>query len=142
MTAEVLKYTLEQVEALELAPGAEHENLEGWVPTLAGDDDLRQALEKALDYRGDVTLTLKNGERIEAFIFNRRTGQTLADSFVDYFTPKAPEKRKVSYAEIARLEFSGKDRAAGKHWEDWVKAYNEKKAAGEKNIALHPDALE
>jgi hypothetical protein len=142
MTAEVLKYTLEQVEALELAPGSEHENLEGWVPTLAGDDDLRQALEKALDYRGDVTLTLKNGERIEAFIFNRRTGQSLADSYVDYFTPKAPEKRKVSYAEIARLEFSGKDRAAGKHWEDWVKAYNEKKAAGEKNIALHPDALE
>ena len=55
---------------------------------------------------------------------------------------RAPEKRKVSYAEIARLEFSGKDRAAGKHWEDWVKAYNEKKAAGEKNIALVPDALE
>jgi hypothetical protein len=48
----------------------------------------------------------------------------------------------VSYAEIARLEFSGKDRAAGKHWEDWVKNYNEKKAAGEKNIGLKPDALE
>jgi hypothetical protein len=48
----------------------------------------------------------------------------------------------VSYAEIARLEFSGKDRAAGKHWVDWVKAYNEKKAAGEKNIALVPDKLD
>jgi len=61
---------------------------------------------------------------------------------VQYFTPGAPEKRSLSYAEIGRLEFSGKDRAAGKHWEDWVKAYNEKKAAGEKNIALLPDALE
>jgi hypothetical protein len=142
MTAEVLKYTLQQVEALELAPGAEHENLEGWIPSLANDDDLRQALEKALDYRGDVTLTLKSGERIEAFIFNRLSGPTLADSFVQYFTPKAPEKRKVSYAEIARLEFTGKDRAAGKHWEDWLKAYSEKKAAGEKNIALAPEALE
>ncbi len=142
MTAEVLKYTLEQVEALELAPGTEHHQLEGWVPTLASEEDLRQALEKAFDYRGDVTLTLKSGERIEAYIFNRRTGATLADSHVQYFTPKAAEKRSVSYAEIARLEFSGKDRAAGKHWEDWVKAYNEKKAAGEKNIALHPEALE
>ncbi len=142
MTAEVLKYTREQVEALELAPGSQHQQLEGWVPTLANDDDLRQALEKALDYRGDVTLTLKSGERIEAYIFNRQTGPTLSDSWVQYFTPKAPEKRKVSYAEIARLEFSGKDRAAGKHWEDWVKNYNEKKAAGEKNIALVPDALE
>ena len=142
MTAEVQKYTLEQIESLELAPGSEHERLEGWVPTLAGDDDLKQALEKAFDYRGDVTLTLKSGERIEAYIFNRQTGSTLADSYVQYFTPKATEKRKVSYAEIARLEFSGKDRAAGKHWEDWVKAYNERKAAGEKNIALHPDSLE
>jgi hypothetical protein len=142
MSAEVLKYTREQVEALELAPAAEREKLEGWVPTLASDEDLRQALEKAFDYRGDVMLTLKSGERIEAFIFNRRTGATLADSFVQYFTPGAPEKRSLSYAEIGRLEFSGKDRAAGKHWEDWVKAYNEKKAAGEKNIALLPDALE
>ncbi len=142
MTAEVQKYTLAQVEALELAPGTEHENLEGWVPELATDDDLREALEKALDYRGDVTLTLKSGERIEAFIFNCHTGATLAESWVQYFTPSAPEKRKVSYAEIARIEFSGKDRAAGKHWEDWVKDYNEKKAAGEKNIGLAPDKLD
>ena len=142
MTAEVLKYTMEQVEALELAPGAEHQKLEGWVPELASDEDLRQALERAFDYRGDVTLTLKSGERIEAYIFNRQTGATLADSYVQYFTPKADEKRKLSYAEIARLEFSGKDRAAGKHWEDWVKAYNDKRAAGEKNIGLHPEKLD
>jgi len=142
MSAEVLMYTREQVEALEVAPGFAHENLEGWIPELAGEDELRQALEKAFDYRGDVTLTLKNGERIEAYIFNRQTGATLAESFVQYFTPSAPEKRKVSYAEIARLEFTGKDRAAGKHWEDWVEKYNQKKAAGEKNIALVPDALD
>jgi hypothetical protein len=142
MTAEVTKYTIEQVEALELAPGTEHQELEGWVPELASEQALKQALEKAFDYRGDVTLTLKSGAKIEAYIFNRVSGATLADSFVQYFTPSAADKRKVSYAEIARLEFSGKDRAAGKHWEDWVKAYNEKKAAGEKNIALHPDSLE
>jgi hypothetical protein len=142
MSAEVLKYTREQVEALEIAPGTVHENLEGWIPDLASDEDLCQALEKAFDYRGDVSITLKSGQRIEAYIFNRQTGATLVDSYVQYFTPSAPEKRKVGYADIARLEFSGKDRAAGRHWEDWVKAYNEKKAAGEKNIALHPDKLD
>src|ERR1035437_629752 len=142
MTAEVLKYTLEQVEALELAPGAAHENLEGWVPALATDEDLREALGKALDYRGDVTLTLKSGERIEAFIFNCKSGPTMADYYVQYFTPSAPAKRKVGYAEMARIEFSGKARAAGKHWEDWVKAYNAKKAAGETNITLAPESLE
>ena len=142
MSAEVLKYTREEVEALEVAPGFAHENLEGWIPEFATDDAVREALEKAFDYRGDVTITLKSGEKIEAYIFNRTTGASLADSFVSYFTPSAPEKRKVSYAEIARLEFTGKDRAAGKHWEDWVKDYNDKKAAGEKNIALHPDKLD
>ena len=103
MTAEVLKYTMEQVEALEVAPGFEHEQLEGMIPALASDDDVRNALEKAFDYRGDVTLTLKNGDRIEAYIFNRQTGSTLADSYVQYFTPTAQDKRKVSYSEIARL---------------------------------------
>ena len=142
MTAEVLKYTMEQVEALELAPGSEHLKLEGWIPELVSDEDLRNALEKAFEYRGDVTQTLKSGERIEAYIFNRHTGATLSDSYVQFFTPKEEQKQRASYADIARLEFSGKDRAAGKHWEDWVKAYQEKKAAGEKNIAIHPEALE
>ena len=142
MTADVQKYTLEQIEALELAPGAEHQQLEGWTPDLASDDELRSALEKAFDYRGDVTITTKSGQKIEAFIFNRHTGPTLADSWVQYFAPNVAAKQKLSYADIACLEFSGKDRAAGKHWEDWVKAYNERKASGEKNIALHPDAIE
>jgi len=141
MSAEVQKYTIAQVEALELAPGSEHQALEGSVPELASDEELRHALEKAFDYRGDVTLTLKSGEKVEAYIFNRSTGATLSDSWVQFFSPNSPDKRKLPYAEIARLEF-GKDRAAGKHWEDWVKAWNEKKAAGEKNIALHPEALE
>jgi hypothetical protein len=142
MSAEVLKYTRAEIEELEVAPGFAHENLEGWIPTLAGDDEIREALEKAFDYRGDVTLTLKSGERIEAYIFNRKTGATLAESFVNYFTPSASDKRKLSYAEIARLEFTGKDRAAGKHWEAWVEKYNAKKAAGEKDIALVPEALD
>ena len=142
MTAEVQRYSLEQIEALELAPGTEHEQLEGSVPSLASDEEVRQALEKAFDYRGDVTITTKAGQKIEAYIFNRQSGSTLADSSIQYFAPNSAAKQSLSYAEIARLEFSGKDRAAGKHWEDWVKAYNERKAAGETNIGLHPDALE
>ena len=124
------------------AAAAERDLLQGLALQPTTDEELRDGLEKAFDYRGDVTLSLKNGEKVEAFIFNRQTGATLADSYLQYFTLKATDKRKVSYAEIARLEFSGKDRAAGKHWEDWLKAYNERKAAGEKNIALHPDKLD
>jgi hypothetical protein len=130
------------VDELEVVDGRAYENLEGWVPELASEEDLRVALEKAFDYRGDISLTFKNGERVEAYVFNRHTGSGLADSYIQYFASNAPEKRKVSYAEIARIEFTGKDRAAGKHWEAWLQKYAEKKAAGEKNIALHPEALD
>jgi hypothetical protein len=130
------------VDELEVVDGRAYENLEGWVPELASEEDLRNALEKAFDYRGDISLTFRNGERVEAYVFNRLTGSGLADSYVQYFASNAPDKRKVSYAEIARIEFTGKDRAAGKHWEAWLQKYAEKKAAGEKNIALHPEALD
>lgn len=142
MSAESQKYTREQVEALEVAPGFAHEKLEGWVPALATEDELCAALEKAFEYRGDVTLTLKSGERIEAYVFNRHAGKTLAESWVQYFAPNVDGKQKVSYDQIVRLEFTGKDRAAGKHWEDWVKSYAERKAAGETKIGLEADALE
>ena len=82
MTAEVHKYTREQIENLEIAPGIEHQHLEGSIPELATDDEVRSALEKAFDYRGDVTITTKSGEVIEAYIFNRHTGATLAESWV------------------------------------------------------------
>jgi hypothetical protein len=129
-------------EELEVAPGRERENLEGWIPQLAGEEEIRQALEKAFDYRGDITITLKNGGKIEGYIFDRRTGRTLADSVVRLYPKSGNQKLAISYSDIAALAFTGKDTAAGKSWEAWMKKYNEKKAAGEKNIGLHPEALE
>jgi hypothetical protein len=118
------------------------ESLQGWVPTLAAESELREALEHAFDYRGDVTITLKNGETIVGYIFDRRTGRSLADSYVRLLPQESHQKLDVSYADIASLAFSGRDPAAGKHWEAWVKMYWEKKAAGETNIGLHPDEHE
>ena len=129
-------------EDLEIAPGRDRENLEGWIPQLAGDEETRQALEKAFDYRGDITITMKNGKKIEGYIFDRRTGKTLADSAVRLFPKTGNEKLTVSYADIAALAFTGKDTAAGKTWEAWMQRYREKKAAGEKNIGLQPEALD
>src|SRR5262249_14571255 len=129
-------------EELEVAPGRERENLEGWIPQLASDEEIRLALEKAFDYRGDITITVKNGDKVEGYIFDRRTGKSLADSLVRLFPKSGNQKVSISYADIAALAFTGKDTAAGKSWEAWMKKYQEKKAAGEKNIGLHPEALE
>ena len=129
-------------DALEVAPGAAHERLEGWIPELAGEEELRVALEKAFDYRGDVTITRKDGSKIEGYLFDRRTGASLRESFVRLYPKNSNEKITVSYAEIRALAFTGRDTAAGKSWEAWMKKYAEKKAAGEKDLSLHPEPLE
>src|SRR6202789_2997864 len=136
--------TIEKIDpnALELSPGTEHKNLEGWVPALASEPELLDALEKAFDYRGDVTITCKDGAIVEGYIFDRKTGATLAQSWVRLFPKDSPEKLSIAYSEIAGLTFTGKDRAAGASWEAWVKKWNEKKAAGEKGFGLHPEALD
>ena len=129
-------------DALEVAPGFQHENLEGWIPALAGDAEVREALEKAFDFRGDVTITRKDGGKIEGYIFDRRAGRTLVDSVVRMLPKDSNQKVSVPYAEIAALAFTGRDTAAGNSWEAWVRKYQEKKAAGEKDIQLRPEALE
>ena len=129
-------------DALEVAPGTAHERLEGWIPELAGEEELRQALEKAFDYRGDVTITRRDGSKIEGYVFDRRTGASLRESVVRLYPRNSSEKVAVSYAEIAALAFTGRDTAAGKSWEAWMKKYAEKKARGEKDLSLHPEPLE
>ncbi len=129
-------------DALEVAPGSERQRLEGWVPELAGEEELRQALERAFDYRGDVLITRKDGSQVEGYVFDRRSGSTLAESRVRLLPKDGSGKISVSYAEIAALAFSGRDMAAGNSWESWVRQYWERKAAGETGISLQPENLE
>jgi hypothetical protein len=129
-------------ETLEVAAGTVHEQLEGWIPQLATEDEIRAALEKAFDYRGDITITRKDGSQIEGYIFDRRGAATLKDSIVRLYPKDSNEKISVSYADIAALAFSGRDTAAGKSWEAWMKKYAAKKAAGEKDIGLQPEPLD
>jgi len=142
MTESVQNNAVKAADSLEVAPGFKHEKLEGWVPELAGEEEVRQSLEKAVDYRGDVTITRKDGSKVEGYIFDRRTGETLADSAVRLFPKDADQKISIPYSEIAALAFSGRDTAAGKSFEAWVRKYCEKKAAGEKNIGIQAEALE
>jgi hypothetical protein len=130
------------VDSLEVVPGAAREHLEGWVPELATEDELRHALEEAFSYRGDVLITRLDGTRIEGYVFDRRSGPTLAESLVRLLPKDGGAKVSVAYSDIAALAFTGRDMAAGKSWENWVRNYMERKAAGEKNIALQPEALE
>jgi hypothetical protein len=142
MTESVQNNAVKAADSLEVAPGFKHEKLEGWVPELAGDEEVRQALEKAFDYRGDVTITRKDGSKVEGYIFDRRTGKSLADSAVRLFPKDGDQKISIPYSDIAALAFSGRDTAAGKSFDAWVRTYWAKKSAGEKNIGIQAEALE
>jgi hypothetical protein len=131
---------------LEHIEGRERENLEGWIPEMASDAEVREALEKAFDYRGDITVTRKDGTTVEGYLYDRRNEPTLEASLVRIIpTPKPGvpvERQMISYADIAAVNFSGRDTAAGKTFDAWIKKYWEKKAAGETNIQIVPEALD
>lgn len=129
-------------DSLEVVPGAARQKLQGWVPDLANPEELREALEQAFDYRGDVLITRKDGTQIEGYVFDRRTGHSLNESLVRVLPKDGGPKVSIRYAEIAALAFSGKDMAAGNSWEAWVRHYWEKKEAGEGDISLQPQKLE
>src|SRR6202142_812053 len=88
---------------LEGVDGRDRQQVEGWIPELASEADLRDALEQAFDCRGDVTITRKDGSRVEGYIFDRRNGATLAESVVRLIPKDSQQKVSVPYSEIAAL---------------------------------------
>jgi hypothetical protein len=132
----------QSADELDRIAGREREQLEGWVPALATDAEIREALEKAFDYRGDITITRKDGSQVIGYLFDRRSGASLTDSFVRVIPTNSQAKVSIAYSDIAALAFSGRDTAAGKTFEAWVKKYWEKKVAGEKNIQIEPEKLD
>jgi hypothetical protein len=127
---------------LEVVPGFERENLQGWIPELATEADIRAVIEKAFDYRGDVTVSRKDGSQITGYLFDRRVGPTLANSVIRLMLATSNERPAIPYSEIAGIAFTGRDTAAGKSYEAWVKKYWEKREKGETNISIEPEALE
>ncbi len=113
--------------------------LHGSCPPLTSQQERIAAMDEAFDYRGDVTIHTVDGQAIQGYVFDRRTE---ADQpYVRLIPTGSTERVSIGYAQIARLEFSGRDTAAGKSWETWVKKYQEKKARGEA-ANLHPDSLD
>jgi hypothetical protein len=132
----------ESPDEIEVAAGRDREQLEGWVPALASDAETREALEKAFDYRGDITVTRKDGSKVEGYLYDRRTGGSLAESIVRIMPSDRGSRVNIPYSDIAAIAFSGRDTAAGKTFDAWVKKYWEKKAAGETNIQIEPEKLD
>jgi hypothetical protein len=66
----------------------------------------------------------------------------LETSFARILPKYSNQRQKVAYADIRALAFTGRDAAAGKSWEAWVRKYWEKKAGGAGELTLQPESLE
>jgi hypothetical protein len=111
---------------------AQTQTLEGTIPPLADDAQVRHALNQAFDYRGDVTLTLRDGRSVVGYIYDRSAdAPALHQCLVRVIHTHSGQRENIPYDQIARLEFTGRDTAAGKSFQTWLQKYHEKKAAGE-----------
>lgn len=96
----------------------EQGSLEGRVFRPASLADLREAIELAFDYRGDVTVELKSGGHVIGYLFNRTaTGE---QPTIELFPATGNGTLTIPFSEIASIAFTGEDTASGKSWEAWV----------------------
>jgi hypothetical protein len=100
----------------------------------ANEAELREAVDLAFDYRGDVTLELTSRQKIEGYLFNRNA--LASPPFLQLFPKGQPGERKIPYADIVAIAFTGEDTASGKSWEAWVKKKeSERKAEAARLVA-------
>jgi hypothetical protein len=78
---------------------------------------------------------------VHGYVFDRRTGESLQESAVRVMPSDEKTKLTIPYSDIAALAFTGRDNAAGRTFEAWIRKYWEKKAAGETNIQIEPEQL-
>jgi len=102
--------------------------------TLDASDPARllASLDAIRDFRGDVTLVLHGGVTVEGFVFDVIVGSDLGSCALRLLVAGDATRRSVSGREIAAIRISGRDAAAGKTWENWVRRYAEKRLAGER----------
>lgn len=86
------------------------------------------ALEAARDFRGDVTLELDDGTSVEGFLYDRSSGP---ERKIRLLPKDGGARVTIAERRLRAVAFTGKDAAAGKTWENWVKRYAEKRLAGE-----------
>ena len=77
-------------------------------------------IERAFDYRGDVTLVERDGRERVGYLFNRNTD--VREPFVQLYERDGEAPVTIPYARIASIRFTGRDTAAGKSYAAWLRS--------------------
>lgn len=103
------------------------ESFEGWKPALETSEDVSRAMALALDFRGDVTVSTRDGREICGYIFN--CDARTREPYFEIYPKGEDEALRIPYSSVSGLVFANFDPAAGRSWETWVKKYEGKKKA-------------
>jgi len=106
---------------------SEEKSLEGWAPEIADGAALAEVVDRAFDYRGDVTVVLDDGRELIGYLFNRN--RDAAEPFVQMLDREGSGPSSIPYARIRAIRFTGKDTAAGNSYAAWLRSREAAKAA-------------
>ena len=102
-------------------------NLEGWTPEVGDAASLAEVIERAFDYRGDVTIVRRDGSEVIGYLFNRDAA--VARPFVQVFEQQGGPPLTLPYADIRTIRFTGRDTATGNSYAAWLRSREAAKAA-------------
>ena len=102
---------------------SDEKSLEGWTPELGNGLTLAQVIEFAFDYRGNVTLVKGDGAEVVCYVFNRNADAP--EPFLEYFDAAGNGPFSLPYAQVKNIRFTGRDMAAGRSYQAWLKRKQE-----------------
>ena len=102
-------------------------SLEGWDPGRVDGPDLAFVVERAFDYRGDVTVVHRDGRELVGYVFNRDVHAP--QPFVQMFPRDGGDTVTIAYADIVSIRFTGRDTAAGNSYAAWLRSREAVKAS-------------
>ena len=94
-------------------------SLEGWVPVPGKQMTVEKIVELAFEYRGDVTVERLDGATNLGYLFNHNSTGTRPAA--EMFEAQTGIRIVIPYADIKNIRFTGKDAAAGKSYEAWLR---------------------
>jgi hypothetical protein len=79
----------------------------------ASTPDLARQIEAAFDYRGRVTVTLQNGERLVGYVYNRQFAHPKLQEppFIEIFLAGSGDRQKLAIEAIRSVGLTGKNYA-------------------------------
>jgi len=108
-------------------------SLEGAAPEIRDAATLADVVDKAFDYRGDVTLVRADGSEVVGYLFNRDA--EAPEPFVQMLEASDGHPHRIPYRDIRAIRFTGRDTAAGNSYAAWLK---QREAA--RSVGSQPDA--